>query len=204
MSYCVTCYTYFSIVFDYVRGSHPTGNLQELADAANSSSCPMRSWAMTVKCPCQWVPAKLRNQQGLGAQASFIKPTQHCRTTCQHQIYERNHSIASRRKLSLLAHGPNPCHFLLYYLHYVNIISYYTYYFKNKKMRFIWNPVHLDRIGQIGTYWYVPVRTSTTRYKAVREFHGHTYWYVLVHTSTYFQEDKLFSDSSRKSQETRR
>ena len=32
----------------------------------------------------------------------------------------------------------------------------------------IWNPVHLDRIGQIGTYWYVPVRTSTTQYKAVR------------------------------------
>ncbi len=26
----------------------------------------------------------------------------------------------------------------------------------------IWNPVHLDRIGQICTYWYVPVRTSTT------------------------------------------
>jgi hypothetical protein len=32
----------------------------------------------------------------------------------------------------------------------------------------IWNPVHLDRIGQIGTYWYVAVRTGTTRYKAVR------------------------------------
>ncbi len=30
----------------------------------------------------------------------------------------------------------------------------------------IWNPVHwhLDRIGQIGTYWYVLVRTGTTRY----------------------------------------
>jgi hypothetical protein len=28
------------------------------------------------------------------------------------QIYERYHAIASRRKLSLLAHGPNPCHFL--------------------------------------------------------------------------------------------
>jgi len=65
---------------------------------------------------------------------------------------------------------------------------------------FIWNPVHLDRIGQIGTYWYVPVRTGTTRYKAVRESHGRTYWYVLVHTSTYTQEDKLFPDSSRKSQ----
>ncbi len=37
---------------------------------------------------------------------------------------------------------------------------------------------------QIGTYWYVPVRTSTTRYKAVRESHGCTYWYVPVHTST--------------------
>jgi hypothetical protein len=48
---------------------------------------------------------------------------------------------------------------------------------------------------------YVPVRTSTTRYKAVREFHSRTYRYVLVHTSTYFQQDKLFSDSPRKSQE---
>jgi hypothetical protein len=47
----------------------------------------------------------------------------------------------------------------------------------------IWNPVHLGRIGQIGTYWYVPVRTSTTRYKAVREFHGRTYRHVPVHTS---------------------
>ncbi len=65
----------------------------------------------------------------------------------------------------------------------------------------IWNPVHLDRIGQIGTYWYVPVRTGTTRYKAaVRESHGRTYWYVPIHTSTYTQEDKLFPDSSRKSQ----
>ncbi len=64
----------------------------------------------------------------------------------------------------------------------------------------IWNPVHLDRIGQIGTYWYVPVRTATTWYKAVRESHGHTYWYVSVHTSTYTQEDKLFPGSSRKSQ----
>ncbi len=31
----------------------------------------------------------------------------------------------------------------------------------------VWNPVHLDRIGQISTYWYVPVRTGTTRYKAI-------------------------------------
>jgi hypothetical protein len=52
------------------------------------------------------------------------------------RIYERYHAIASRRKLSLLAHGPNPCHFLLYSLHYVKIISDYTYYFKNPKMRF--------------------------------------------------------------------
>ncbi len=35
----------------------------------------------------------------------------------------------------------------------------------------IWNPVHLDRIGQISTCWYVPVRTGTTRYKTVRESH---------------------------------
>ncbi len=27
------------------------------------------------------------------------------------RIYERYHAIASRRKLSLLAYGPNPCHF---------------------------------------------------------------------------------------------
>jgi hypothetical protein len=47
---------------------------------------------------------------------------------------------------------------------------------------------------------YVPVRIGTTRYKAVRESHGRTYWYVPVHTSTYTQEDKLFPDSSRKSQ----
>ncbi len=65
----------------------------------------------------------------------------------------------------------------------------------------IWNPVHLDRIGQNATYWYVPVRTCTTRYNAVPEFHGSTYRYVPVHTCTYFQQDKLFSDSPRKSQE---
>ena len=65
----------------------------------------------------------------------------------------------------------------------------------------IWNPVPLDRIRQNGTYWYVPVRTSTTLYKTVREFDGSTYRYVPVHTGTYFQQDKLFSDSPRKSQE---
>ncbi len=50
-------------------------------------------------------------------------------------------------------------------------------------------------------YWFIPVCTGTTLYKAVRESHGRTYWYVPVHTSTYTQEDKLFSDSSIKSQE---
>ena len=49
------------------------------------------------------------------------------------RIYERYHAITSRRKLSLLAYGPNPCHFLLYYSHYVTIISYYTNYFRNQK-----------------------------------------------------------------------
>jgi hypothetical protein len=65
----------------------------------------------------------------------------------------------------------------------------------------IWNPVPLDRIRQNGTYWYVPVRTSATRYKTVREFDGSTYRYVPVRTGTYFQQDKLLSDSPRKSQE---
>ena len=49
------------------------------------------------------------------------------------RIYERYHAIASRRKLSLLSHGPNSCPFLLYYSHYITIICYYTYYFKNMK-----------------------------------------------------------------------
>jgi hypothetical protein len=66
---------------------------------------------------------------------------------------------------------------------------------------FIWNPVPLDRIGQNGTYWYVPVRTSTRRYRAVQEFHIGTKQYVPVHTSTYFQIVKWFSDPPRKSQE---
>jgi hypothetical protein len=65
----------------------------------------------------------------------------------------------------------------------------------------IWNPVLLDRIGQNGTYWYVPVRTGTTRYRSVREFHGCTYRYVPAHTGTYFQQDRLFSDPPRLSQE---
>ncbi len=46
--------------------------------------------------------------------------------------------------------------------------------FNTSCKEYIWNPVHLDRIGQIGTYWYVPVRTSTTQYKAVRESRSHT------------------------------
>ena len=68
---------------------------------------------------------------------------------------------------------------------------------------YIWNPVPLDRIGQNGTYWFVPVGTgtSTRRYRSVQDFNDCTCWYVLVHPSTYFQEVKLFSDPPRKSQE---
>ncbi len=43
----------------------------------------------------------------------------------------------------------------------------------------------LDRIGQNGTYWYVPVRTGTTLYKSVLEFHSCTYRYVPVHSGMY-------------------
>jgi hypothetical protein len=50
----------------------------------------------------------------------------------------------------------------------------------------IWNPVPLDRIGQSGMYWYVPVRTSIRQYRPVQEFPVGTYWYVPVHTGTYF------------------
>ena len=50
----------------------------------------------------------------------------------------------------------------------------------------IWNPVPLDRIGQNGTYWYVPVRTSTKQHRPVQEFPVCTYWYVPVHTGAYF------------------
>ena len=46
----------------------------------------------------------------------------------------------------------------------------------------IWNPVHLDRIGQNRTYQYVPVRTSTYQYMSVQHFFMSTYWYVLVRT----------------------
>ncbi len=144
----------FYIIFDYVRCSHP--NLQKLADA---NSRPMR-WAMTVKCP--WAPAKLRDQQGSSlyqAKSTYEAEQQllyalilyytyyfECLARIEqlvtltyalqdnmHRIYERYHAITSRRKLSLLAYGPNPCHFLLYYSHYVTIISYYTNYFRNQK-----------------------------------------------------------------------
>ncbi len=58
--------------------------------------------------------------------------------------------------------------------------------------------------GQDRAKGYILVRTSTYLYntdKSVREFHSCTYRYVPVHTSTYFQQDKLFSDPPRKSQE---
>ena len=48
------------------------------------------------------------------------------------RIYERYHAIVSRRKLSLLSHGPISCPFVFYYTHYVTIICYYTHYFKNQ------------------------------------------------------------------------
>jgi hypothetical protein len=115
---------------------------------------------MTVKCP--WAPVKLRDQQGSSLYqarstyeaeqqllyALFLYYTYYFECLARveqlvistyalqdnmHRIYERYHAISSRRKLSLLAHGPNPCHFLLYYLHYVTIISHHTYYFKIKK-----------------------------------------------------------------------
>jgi hypothetical protein len=34
----------------------------------------------------------------------------------------------------------------------------------------IWNPVYLDKIWQIDTYSYLPVRTGTRRYKAVNDY----------------------------------
>ncbi len=46
----------------------------------------------------------------------------------------------------------------------------------------IWNPVHLDRIRQNSTYWYVLVRTSTYWYMSVHDLHTSTYWYVPVRT----------------------
>jgi hypothetical protein len=64
--------------------------------------------------------------------------------------------------------------------------------------KIIWNPVSLDRIGQKGTYWYVPVRTGTTRYKAVREFHGRTYRYVPVHTVRTFNKTSCFLTHSER------
>ena len=50
-----------------------------------------------------------------------------------HRSYEMYVAITSTRKLSFLSHGPNSCPFLLYYTHYITIISYYTYYFINPK-----------------------------------------------------------------------
>ncbi len=60
--------------------------------------------------------------------------------------YERYHTIKSRRKLSLLAHGPNPCHFLLYYSHYVTIISYYTHYFRHQNA--IWVRINCRKLAK--------------------------------------------------------
>jgi hypothetical protein len=52
----------------------------------------------------------------------------------------------------------------------------------HNKTLHIWNPVHLDRIGQNHTYQYVPVRTSVYRNMSVQDCVMSTYWYVLVRT----------------------
>ncbi len=44
------------------------------------------------------------------------------------------------------------------------------------------NPIHLDRIRQNCTYWYVPVRTSTYQYMPVQKLYNGTYQYVPVRT----------------------
>ena len=51
------------------------------------------------------------------------------------RIYERYHATASRRKLSLLSHWPSLCPFLLYYSHYITIISLLYVLFQNWKRR---------------------------------------------------------------------
>ena len=55
----------------------------------------------------------------------------------------------------------------------------------------IWNPVPLDRIGQNGTYQYVPVHGGTTWYRSVSEFLIRTRQYVPVHTSTGISKNAL-------------
>ena len=47
--------------------------------------------------------------------------------------------------------------------------------------RSIWNPVHLNINTQIGTYWYVLVRTSLYQYQQVQEFPD---WYKMVQDGT--------------------
>ena len=51
----------------------------------------------------------------------------------------------------------------------------------NPNNAYIWNPVYLDKIGQIGMYWYVLVCTCTRRYKQVQDF---AVWYKSVQVST--------------------
>ncbi len=50
----------------------------------------------------------------------------------------------------------------------------------------IWNPVHLDRIRQIGTARYVLVHTSTWQYMTVREFYICMRQYVTWKTTCSF------------------
>ncbi len=53
-----------------------------------------------------------------------------------------------------------------------------------QRMLYIWNPVPqvlpLDRIGQNGTYWYVPVRTCTTRYTSANRVPIIGYYWLLL------------------------
>ena len=74
----------------------------------------------------------------------------------------------------------------------------------------IWNPVCLDKIGQIGMYRYVLVCTCTRRYKQVQDFavwyksvqvgtsqvQISWFWYSTVQVSTGFSE--LVQDGTRR------
>jgi hypothetical protein len=146
---------------------------------------------MTVKYP--WAPAKLHDEHGSSLYqakstfeaerpllyALFLYYTYYfdCLTRIEQLvtsaytlqdnmplIYERNHSIASRRKLSLLAYGPNPSHCFLYYLHYVTIISDYTYYLKNQKNA-IWVRIHCRKLDSWHIHHWQSVSIQTKSIK---------------------------------------
>ncbi len=46
---------------------------------------------------------------------------------------------------------------------------------------FIWNPVYLNKKGQMSTYQYVPARTGMYRYQQVQDFPD---WYKQVQDGT--------------------